>query len=76
MPKMPKKTLEQAKKDLADFLPHLQLALGAAKVNNPEGKLQLAIASVNPDGSGQLGARFETEFVEDLAILVESYDPA
>ena len=64
----------KAKENLADFLPHLEVAIEVAKIDNPGTEIQLGVIASKPDGSGQVVARFGVEFVKDLRTLVESYD--
>ena len=67
---------EQAKRSLAEFLPHLKLAIAMARIEaGPEGKTELGVLGVQPDGSGQIVARFETSFVDDLEKLVMGDKP-
>jgi hypothetical protein len=57
--------------ELAAFLPHLKLAIDMARLEvGSEGKVELGVLGVQPDGSGRIVARFETTFVTDLERLV------
>ena len=55
---------------LATFIPHLRIATGMAQIEVPGGKVEIGIIGVKPDGSGQIVARFETSFIDDLETLV------
>ena len=62
------KTIEEAKLQLTAALPLFRTAANKAKAN---GTAMLGILSVNPDGSGNVMARFECEeFFEDLALIL------
>ena len=60
----------EAKERLSAFLPHLQVAMESAKLEGFEGT-QMGVLGVNLDGSGKIIARFECDFIKDLAVLLE-----
>lgn len=55
---------------LAEFVPLLKEAITVAERTFPDGGVEMAVLATKPDGSGQIVARFEPDFVEDLADLV------
>lgn len=56
-----------ARDRLKDALPFLILGVNMAKVQIPDGKVELAIVSKRPGGSGVVGASFECEeFFSDI----------
>jgi hypothetical protein len=63
--------LEDAKKRLADFIAHITLAMNMAKIDEPDGKVGLAVIAIKEDGSGSMSARFEgDEFVNDIITVL------
>lgn len=68
-------TPEEAKQELFDFLPHLEIALKMAEIQNPTGTLQLGVISSNPDGTGRITARFDVDFIKALKVLVGYQSP-
>ena len=53
-----------------DVLPHFNLAMEMARVEIPDGTIELMIAAIAKDGSGKTIVRFNCEeFFEDLAEL-------
>ena len=63
------KTKEQAIEKLRDALPYFRKAVADAK---KQGNVQLGVMATNPDGSGQVLMRFDSEdFFEDLALVLD-----
>lgn len=63
---------EEAVKNLRSAMPHIKLAISMAELQNPQGKIQLAIFARNEDGSGKITASFEhVDFFNDLAEVLE-----
>lgn len=59
---------------LSAFLPHLGIAIETAKIDYPDATIKLGVLAELPDGSGNVIARFDTAFVDDLRTLVD-YNP-
>lgn len=62
------KSIEQAKADLAKMVPYLrQAATDATQRAGKGSRIEFAIVSKRPDGSGTVGAVFECEeFLSDM----------
>ena len=64
------KTKEQAIETLRAALPYFRKAVADAK---KQGIVQLGVMATNPDGSGQVVMRFDSEdFFEDLALVLDA----
>lgn len=62
------KTKEQAIEKLRGALPYFRKAVVDAK---KQGNVQLGVMATNPDGSGQVLMRFDSEdFFDDLALVL------
>jgi hypothetical protein len=61
------KTAEEARANLLNVLPHIRHAIDVAKA---KGTAKLGILCEFPDGGGKVEARFEIEFLEDLAVAI------
>ena len=63
-----KKTVEQARDDLARALPYFRYAVDVASKN---GAVKLGILRENPDGSGKVEMKFECgQFFQDLELVL------
>jgi hypothetical protein len=65
---------QEAVNRLKQALPHIRMAIEMAKLQEPQGEITLAICSKKPDGSGQLTAHFEGEFLDDVARVLGVFD--
>ena len=63
--------LDKAIDTLAEFLPHLRIAINAAKDSGCV--VEIGILSTKPDGSGRIVARFNPGFVDDLSTVIHSF---
>lgn len=62
---------DEAKKRLMGALPHISLAMEMARMQEPEGKVSLAVIVKKSDGSGRMTASFEgEEFIKDIITLL------
>lgn len=65
-------TKEEARQALIDIVPHLKIAMSMAKINEPTGKIKLAILAEKEDGSGYISASFDGEsFTDDLIAVLD-----
>ncbi len=55
---------------LESVLPHIWIAINAAKIEEPEGTPKLAVVAVKDDGSGFLSAQFDIEFIHDVVKML------
>lgn len=54
-------------------LPHMRFAIEEALKANPTAEIKIGILAKNPDGTGKVVSTFAaTEFIEDLATLLEA----
>lgn len=65
---------QEAADRLRQVLPHIRIAAEMAKIQEPDGKLILAVGIEKPDGGGRITARFEGSFLDDVARLLGVYD--
>jgi hypothetical protein len=57
--------IETARQNVLQVIPHLRLAMTKAAA---QGKLQLGILAITPDGGGKIVARLDVgDFIEDLS---------
>lgn len=63
------KTIDQAKADLLTVLRHLRFAVEEAQKN---GAVKLGILSVRSDGGGKIECRFDSDFLDDLALVIDA----
>lgn len=65
--------MEESKQRLLEVIKHLRYA---AKQAAAEGKVELGILAVKPDGGGQIIVRMEAgDFIEDIAKVIGAPDP-
>mgnify|MGYP007069498903 CR=1 FL=1 len=70
------KTKEQIIADLTVAIPYFREAIKDAQAESPEGRVQMAITTKNPDGSGQVGMSFDpVELFNDIASLIDLPEP-
>ena len=61
-----------ARERLREFVPMAQLAVEMAKIQVPDGTIELRVAAKRPDGSGSSVASFEfAEFLADIDLLTQ-----
>lgn len=65
------RTVDEAREALLAVLPYMRYAITMA---NSEGTAKLGILCEFPDGGGKVEARFEADFLEDLALVIGAPD--
>jgi hypothetical protein len=67
VPEEKKTAAEEARERLIDAIPHIAIAMQMAKIEVPDGVVQLAVVSKRANGSGRVTATFEgEEFLKDI----------
>ncbi len=57
---------------LDEFMAPLVVATHAAKLENPQGEVQLGVIASNKNGTGRVTARFGIAFIQDLQAILKA----